>query len=294
MTEFELPAVRVPSSTSNLGAGFDCLGLALDIWLEARLVDGEGPPVYKGTMTGFDPRDDFIARALGEAPLNGCHLEVDSAIPVCNGLGSSAAAFAAGYVLERLHNHQELKRSSIFEVTKHSEGHPDNAGPAVFGGLVLAAGKPRLLEFHQTLGVALSVPKMTMSTAAARVIVPDKFSREYAVTQASRAAALVLGVTTGDGDLIKFGMVDHIAVPARKTLIQGYDAAVAAGTDAGAFGVTISGAGASILAVCEKEKAPEVALAMAEATTAVGNNSEAMWPEVVKSGIEVIRGGDNP
>lgn len=93
-------AVRVPASTSNLGAGFHCLGLALDLWLEARLVEGSGDPMYRGTLGGLDPAHDLIARALrAEGISNELHLEVRSEIPVGKGLGSSGAAVVAGLAL---------------------------------------------------------------------------------------------------------------------------------------------------------------------------------------------------
>src|SRR5579864_3974670 len=96
--------VRVPGSTSNLGAGFDCLGLALNLWLEAQLLPGHGPPTYSGTLAGFDPTHDLILRALAAGPLRAYRLVVHSDIPVGKGLGSSAAAVAAATALAQLAN----------------------------------------------------------------------------------------------------------------------------------------------------------------------------------------------
>ena len=265
-------AVRVPGSTSNLGAGFDCLGLALDLWLEARLEPGEGPPRYGGTLAGLDPADDLIRRLLVERDaLRGHRLVAESGIPVGKGLGSSASAIVAGLALARLALGDPFDRDAIFRGAAQEEGHPDNAGPAVFGGLVLAAHRPTRLTLHRDLAVALAIPDRSIETKAARDLLPPEIPRETAVGQAARSAALVLGLTWGDPDLIDFGMDDRIAVPHRRHLIPGYDAAVAAALNAGAYGVTISGAGSALVAIAARADAGPVSAAMATALSRAGN-----------------------
>ncbi len=282
------PHVRVPASTSNLGAGFDCLGLALDFWLEARLVEGDGSATYAGTLEAVDPDEDFLLLALGGTVPPGMRLEVQSSIPLSRGLGSSAAARVAGLVLSRLAGDEPIDRDAVFASAEMLEGHPDNAGPAVYGSLVLVAHRPTELQFHGTLGVALAIPDQLSSTQAARAILPPRVSREAAVSQASRSAALLLGLTQGNGDLIRHGMHDRIAVPHRKQLITGFDQAVLAGLEAGAYGVTISGAGSGVLAITPKHAATEVAQAMTDAILTVGGNATTVAPEVVTGGFEVL------
>ena len=280
--------VRVPASTSNLGAGFDCLGLALDFWLEARLVEGDGGTRYSGTLEGVTPDEDFLLLALGGAVPAGMQLEVGSSIPLCRGLGSSAAARVAGLVLSLLTSNRSVDRDAVFASAAMLEGHPDNAGPAVYGGLVLVASRPTALQFHDALGVALAIPDQFSSTQAARAILPPRIPREDAISQASRSAALVLGLTQGEGDLIGYGMNDRIAVPHRKQLITGFDQAVLAGLEAGAYGITISGAGSAILAITPTEVASNVARAMTDAMLTVGGNATAAAPEVVTGGFQVL------
>ncbi len=279
----------MPASTSNLGAGFDCLGLAIDLWLEARLVEGEGNAVYRGTLEELDPANDVLAQTfLAASPLRGTHLEVESEIPVGKGLGSSAAAVVAALALADLALGVKLERDRIFERASRIEGHPDNAGPAVYGGLFLASARGTRLKLSPEIGIALAVPDVSVDTQKAREILPHEVSRDAAIAQATAAAALVLGLTSGDPELIAFGMQDHIAVPYRRNLIRGYDVAVKAGLEAGAFGVTISGAGSAVLALAPKAAAAEVARAMARALTRSGNPASALAPEPTERGLTAL------
>ncbi len=281
-----IAAVRVPASISNLGGGFDCLGLAIDLWLEARLVEGEGTTVYLGTLEQLDPEHDFLTQTLLAQGLpGGTHLEVESRIPVGKGLGSSAAAVVAALALADLARGLELEPHRIFDRASRIEGHPDNAGPAVYGGLFLASSHRTKLKLSPEVGIALAVPEASIDTHKARELLPEEISRNAAIAQAARAAALVLGLTGGDAGLIGFGMQDQIAVPYRRHLILGYDAAVQAGLEAGAFGVTISGAGSAVLAFAPKARATEVASAMAQALTRAGNPASHLAPEATDRGL---------
>ena len=267
--------VRVPASTSNLGAGFDFLGLALNLWLEARLEDDRGEPVYQGTLADLDPDEDLMAGILLERDLlRGRRLVVSSNIPVGRGLGSSAAATVAAFALAG------LDRDETWREAAEREGHPDNVGPAGFGGLVLAAHKPTRLTLHRSIGIALAVPELIVSTRVARERLPLEVPRAMVIQQAQRAAALVHGLVSGDADLVDFGMDDRLAVPVRKDLIPGYDEAVSAGLDAGAWGVTISGAGSTLVSVTDVALVDGVAEAMAEALTEAGTVAIPMAPRV--------------
>src|SRR3954469_533019 len=116
--------------------------MALALWLEARLVAVPGEPRYPGTLEGIKPQDDLILRTLGSHNGGRFHLEVHFDIPVGKGLGSSGAAIVAGAALLQLAACTRLNRDRAFETAAKAEGHPDNAAPAAYGGLVLAAQRP--------------------------------------------------------------------------------------------------------------------------------------------------------
>lgn len=280
-----MTTVRVPASTSNLGAGFDCLGLALGLWLEARLVEGNLVPVYQGTLEGLDPDHDIVTGLLREHLSDGFHLVLSSTIPVSRGLGSSAAAVVAGLALQHLIEGQTPLPDVIFQRGVQLEGHPDNVAAAVYGGLTLATPRPTVLPFHESLGIALTVPKVAIETRRARAILPNQVARQTAVGQAKRAAALVQGLVTGNGELLAFGMEDEIAVPSRKQLIQGFDPAVRAGLEAGAFGVTLSGSGSALVGIGPAHLSGHIADALTSALTRAGNAAYPLTPAVTLEGF---------
>ena len=258
------------------------------MWLEVRLDEGEGDPEYLGTLEGLSPSEDIILGILKDALPEQRRLRVQSEIPLARGLGSSAAAAVAGYALLQLIQSSMFDRDSVYDSAVTLEGHPDNAGAAVYGGFVLAAPRPARLVFNERLGVAFAVPESPIDTKTARDILPAQFPREATAAQAGRAAALVLGLMNAEGDLIGFGMDDQIAVPHRKQLIAGYDEAVAAGRANGAYGVTISGSGSALLAITPADQAAAVAEAMAGALTAQGNTATALTPPVSEPGLSTL------
>jgi homoserine kinase len=152
---------------------------------------------------------------------------------------------------------------------------------------VLAAHRPTQLTLHRDLAVALVVPDHAISTKAARDLLPGAVPRDTAVAQAARSAALVLGLTWGDPDLIDFGMDDRLAVPHRRQLIRGYDAAVGAALDAGAYGVTISGAGSALVAVCAKTDVAGVADAMTAGLNRNGTAARPLAADATTAGLTV-------
>ncbi|CAN5869583.1 homoserine kinase [soil metagenome] len=274
-------AVRVPCSTSNLGAGFDCLGLAFDRYLDAGFEPGGGPsdspPDIRrgGTLAGLDiaPADDvFILAFRAElrrrgAPPGGV-LFITSEIPVGRGLGSSGAAVVAGIALAAAACGDTLDLDMALAAAVRLEGHPDNAAPALFGGLTAVTytehSTPRAmrLPLSRNISWVFAAPDATVSTARARAALPQQVPHSAAVRNTSRMAALLYGLANADRAAVAAGFNDELHVPYRLPLIPGSRDALDAATGAGAWAATISGSGSGLLAACPAGREPAVLDAM--------------------------------
>lgn len=292
MTSLAACRVRVPCTTSNLGAGFDCLGLALDRYLEASFEPGgTGLRLERsGTLAELDALDVPVARdrvacafsawlARAPGPPNGV-LRVTSEIPIAKGLGSSAAATIAGLVLARSASGValEIGENDLSEVTAEAvaiEGHPDNVGPAIVGGLVVAmptrtaetGDEPMLrrLPLSADIGFAFAAPPAPVDTIAARAMLPATVPFAMATRSLPRVAALLYGLAHADPDCLRAGFDDELHVPHRLRLIPGGANALDAASEAGAWAATISGSGSGLIAACPAGVEAGVAAAMREA-----------------------------
>jgi homoserine kinase len=282
--------VRVPASSSNLGAGFDCIGVAVDRWLTATVLPAAGNTISirrRGRLTAVSVAvdEDLLARgfraacaAAGRAPA-GAAIDATSDIAVGCGLGSSAAAIVAGVLLADAALELNLSRQQVVEIATAIEGHPDNVAPALYGGAVLSVRTSSglvstSLSVAAGLELVLAVPPFPSDTKAARALLPKTLPHADAVLAASRAAALVQGLLSGDGALLGAALDDVLHVPFRRARIPGYDAVVAAAQNAGAFGATLSGAGSAIVAIAPRERAAPVGAAMIAAWRAAGVEAE--------------------
>jgi len=290
VTDHELQAatVRVPCSTSNLGSGFDVLGLALNRYLEASFEPGAGRLLLEreGTLLGLeeDQENDFlVATFQAVMAANGAQaagiIRASSQVPMARGLGSSAMALVAGNALARAALGLEPSPDEAFQAAEGHEGHGDNAAPCAYGGLravVPGDEGPHLIELPLSgdVGFAYSAPATRVSTDAARSVLPSHVSHPTAVLGHGRFAGLLTGLATGNPELIRIGFTDELHVPYRLPLIPGAHNAMGVAYDAGAWGVTISGSGSGLIALCPKEKAEAVAAAMREVFCAGEDNPD--------------------
>ena len=305
-------SVRVPATTANLGAGFDCIGLALDRWLRVSVElrsgnrDEQGlVTIHRtGTLTQLDrsgpslAKDDLIWQGFNEAQRGrgkfrgSIHFEANSDIPVARGLGSSAAALLAGAALANQALGLLLTPHDLAQICTHIEGHGDNVGAAALGGAVLVTPKGfapafSALPVHESLGFAFAVPDFETRTDLARAALPSTVPFRTAVLAASKAASLVRGLETADRSLLTAGLSDVLHVEHRKPLIPHYERVVKAARNAGAWGATLSGSGSSIVAVAPRAQARIVAGAMAEAWRTVNVPADAFATGVCLSGLSV-------
>jgi homoserine kinase len=271
----------VPATTANIGPGFDCLGLALDLWNEVRFtLAGEGVVV---TVEGPDPvglpRDEtnLVAQAFlrlceeaGRAAPAGLRIHCDVRVPMSSGLGSSSTAIVAGLLGANTLVGRPLGREAILELAADMEGHPDNVAAALFGGLTIVVQKDDRLLTKKILvpevHVALAVPDLPVSTGAARAELPTHVSMADAVFNLQRTPLVVEALRTGDYDLLSQVMDDRLHQASRLKRIPGGRTAWLAAQNAGAAAVAVSGSGPSLIAfVSLATDASRIARVMTEA-----------------------------
>jgi homoserine kinase len=248
---------RAPATSANLGPGFDCFGLALDLWNEVTVdTDAEPSVEWEGEGAGELPQDgtDLISRAMAHAaraagaPLPALALRGRNRIPLERGLGSSAAARVAGVTMADRLLDLGLEPEEILELAGELEGHPDNVAAAIAGGLTIAFGDGVIrLDPHPSLAPVALVPiEQRLPTHRARAAIPEMVGRSEAVFNAGHAAAMVVALTS-EPALLTQALRDRIHQAARLALVPTVGAMFDELTAAG-IPVCISGAGPTLLA----------------------------------------------
>jgi homoserine kinase len=263
---------RVPAGTSNLGAGFDTLGLALEIYLRVRIEPASKTEIVAlGVDSAEIPTtsDNLILRvanrvaALRNRELPPFRITIANEIPLMRGLGSSAAAIIAGITCYELALQETLTEREIFKYAFEFETHPDNLSPALRGGLVAACQSSDSEVFIANLSVApgvksvIVVPEFEVSTQKARSVLPQSYTRKDAVYNIQRSALIVGALTTGNWPLLQEAMNDRVHQPYRASLIPGFEEILALRMP-GMFGLALSGAGPTIFALADPAKADAV------------------------------------
>ncbi|MBI2775648.1 MAG: homoserine kinase [Chloroflexi bacterium] len=262
-------AVEVPATTANLGAGYDCLGMALEltnrVGLEVRSwsrggielsVEGEGV----GELPA-DGRNRFvqgveaaIREARGEIPAGtSWRIEMVNRIPLARGLGSSAAATVGGLLAANALLGDVLAQADLLRLAAAIEGHPDNAAPALLGGFVASAPIGEAVEairFDVPRGIraVVFIPDLRLATSEMRKVLPAKVPRADAVANLGRVALGVAAFATGRRDAIRFLTEDRLHEPYRAAAYPQLPRLVSDARTAGALGAALSGAGSSIIA----------------------------------------------
>jgi len=223
---------RVPATSANLGPGFDCFGLALDLCNEVT-VDTEAEPGVRWEGEGADelPTDgtDLVSSAMrmvaegNREEFHPFHLHGLNRIPLERGLGSSAAAAVAGVALAgfwlRVAD-QVDRRELIFDAATQIEGHPDNAAPAAYGGLtVIADGHVRRFDVAAAIAPVVLVPPIRLSTERARAALSEEVPRRDAVYNVAHGALVVHALAAGDLDLLRVALHDRLHQAVRLALV---------------------------------------------------------------------------
>ncbi len=286
--------VDVPSTTANLGPGFDCLGAALDLnnRFEMQRIEGSGERFEliiegsEGSHLRGGPENlvykaaQRVWKAAQQEPF-ALEARVRLAVPPARGLGSSATAIVAGLVGANALLGNPLKKETLLELAIDIEGHPDNVVPSLLGGLCITAKalseRWRVVrcEWINSIKAVVAIPSIRLSTSEARRAMPKTIPIEDSVINLGALTLLLQGLRTGNGDLIADGMHDRLHEPYRWRLIKGGLAVREAAIKSGAWGCVISGAGPSLLALCPESHGTRVSQAMVKAWEASGVASRA-------------------
>jgi len=303
-----------PGSIGNLGPGLDVLGCAVEGTTDSVTAEWHGAPGVTLLETGHqnlpdDPQQHAsaiaaaavvrLAAAVGAGPDIGIALRVRKGLPLSAGQGGSAASAVAGAAAVNALLGSPLDRNQILGAALAAEArvagrHLDNIAPSLMGGIVLVRSLDPIdvvpLPVPDALTIVLVHPAQTLRTAEARSVLPAQVDRDVALHQAAQVAAIVAACHSGDLALLGRAIDDRIAEPVRSRLLPGFSDAKAAALEAGALGVSISGAGPTLFALCDARKPAErVAAAACRAYEEAGLSSTARVtrPDRVGTRVEI-------
>ncbi|WP_066067574.1 homoserine kinase [Neobacillus soli] len=260
--------IKVPASTANLGPGFDSMGLAVDLYLTLEVEKSEKWECYSTSneLKGLPTNEQhFICQiALQTAAKYGvelppCKINIDSDIPLARGLGSSAAAIVAGIELADTVGRLALTQQEKLLLATEIEGHPDNVGASLFGGLVIGCYQQMEVDMlsisNISFEMAVVIPQEILLTKESRDVLPSDYSRQEATEASSTANLLIAALLSQNWTLAgKMMEQDRFHQPYRKPLIHAYQEIVEIAKFNGAFGVALSGAGPTVICFTETGK----------------------------------------
>ena len=296
--------VRAPATTANLGPGYDCLGMALDLWnhitVSSQPADGEPSVSVFGEGEGEleTSAENLTYRAMQflyrEADLEMPALSVEcrNSIPLSRGLGSSAAAISGGLVAANALLGEPFSRNDLLEMAATVEGHPDNVAAAVHGGLQLVVTDGEQLytapiAVPPAIKAVLFIPERRIATVDARRVLPESVSVADAVYNMSRAALLVAGMQSNHPEYLNIATQDRLHQPYRQTIFPPMKVIFEAARNAGALGVFLSGSGSTILALTD-ERSMTVAYEMFDAARLAGVDGRVEITNPSASGAHVV------
>lgn len=286
--------IKSPASSANMGPGFDCLGLGLNIYntFDVELSDHTS---LDNVEERFNNEDNLFLQAYRK----GCealgiqdhiHASFHCDVPVSRGLGSSASMICAGLMAASALHGDALAEGTMFQLASEMEGHPDNAAPCLFGGMMASlkteqgAYLTHRMELHEDWLFTVLIPDFEVSTEEARAILPEYYPRSEAAENGAHAVFMIEALRSGSMSLLKLGAKDLIHEPYRKTLIDGFET-VQSIVEKDTDGVMlISGSGSTCLLI---SKRPLSARALNELNSIPDHHWEVRTAEPAYAGTEV-------
>ncbi|ACT03027.1 homoserine kinase [Paenibacillus sp. JDR-2] len=285
--------VKVPASTANLGPGFDTLGMALSLyaWIEMSAAETTTFRLYGDQMQGIPTDKSNLLYKVAqlvfeEAGVSVPELDVAmySDIPLARGLGSSASAIVGALVAANALIGSPLTDHKLFQLATKLEGHPDNVGASLFGGIVVSAWDGERADYvrlapHAKLETLVAIPAFQLATEKARHALPKQISMADAVFNVGRSSLLVAALASGELGLIRHAMRDRLHQPYRAPLIPGMSTILEQAVEYGALGAALSGAGPTLIAFVDADSKSKSELEQFLLATLKqeGIEAETMW-----------------
>lgn len=274
----ESTSFKIPATSANLGVGFDSIGIALEKYLSI-----EAEPAKSWSMEFLNkelevlPQDKnnlVIKTAIETAEKFGkiippLAIRMGSEIPLTHGLGSSSSAIIAGIKLADHFARLDLSQNDYINIGSQLEGHPDNIGPCVTGGVFVGYYHDGKVDYQtarfDNISIIISVPPYEVSTADARRVIPQSYPKSAAVEQSAISSVMVMAMLQKDyHQMGKMMMQDQLHEPYRQPLIEEFSLIKSKALKSGAYATVISGAGPTVLTLCPEDKAQQVLQAVSE------------------------------
>lgn len=256
--------VRVPATSANIGPGFDCLGVAVNMYNKFFVEEIKQGLVFEGCEDKFKNQDNLIYvsmkkcfHKIGYKP-TGLKIKVKSDIPVSRGLGSSAACVVGGVVAANELAGRVLNKKEILDLAVEIEGHPDNINPALCGGMTasICDNKETIyskVKVSKGIKFCALIPEFTLSTDEARSVLPKNIYYKDGVFNVGRTALMISALNNGDFDLIKYACKDKLHQDYRAKLIDNFYSIKDYCEKLNSLGVFLSGAGPTIMVMIKEE-----------------------------------------
>ncbi|ACQ54129.1 homoserine kinase [Clostridium botulinum] len=256
--------VRVPATSANIGSGFDCLGVAVNMYNKFFVEEIEEGLIFEGCADKFKNEDNLIYVAMkkcfdkiGYKP-TGLRIKIESDIPVSRGLGSSAACVVGGIVSANELAGGVLNKKELLDLAVEVEGHPDNVNPAFCGGMTASISDNREVIYSKVkvsegIKFCALIPDFTLSTEKARAVLPKSIDYKDGIFNVGRTALMISALNNGDFHLIKYACKDKLHQDYRAKLIENFYSIKEECEKLNSLGVFLSGAGPTIMVMLREE-----------------------------------------
>ena len=258
--------VRVPATSANMGPGFDCLGVALNLYNRFHIEESEYGLYIDGCEEPYKNENNLVYVSMQKCfekigykhSEKGLRISFESDIPVSRGLGSSAACILGGVLAANEIGKGNLNKNEILEIASDIEGHPDNITPALFGGMTVSIKDGSRVYYEkiklpQGLKFCAIIPDFKLSTKESRAVLPDSIPYKDGVYNVGRVSLLIAALSNGNFDMLKLACKDRLHEIYRGSLISNYNEIVEECNRLNSLCVFLSGAGPTIMTVLKEE-----------------------------------------